>query len=64
MHRVERQVELEHVDHGFTQESPLAADRVIINDRDSLSRGPDRFTEVPMTLGPYDLYRNNLQEVP
>jgi hypothetical protein len=36
---------------------------LIINDRHSLSRSRDRFTEAKMALGPYDLYRNNLQEV-
>jgi hypothetical protein len=38
-------------------------DRVIVNDRNSLSRGPDRFKEVSMKLGSYDLYKNNLQQV-
>jgi hypothetical protein len=39
-------------------------DRIIVNDRNSLSRRPGRFKEASMTLGPYDLYRNNLHEVP
>jgi hypothetical protein len=37
---------------------------MIVNDRHSLSRTRDRFTELSVGLGPYDLYRNNLQDVP